>query len=242
MRMKIINRALLTIAFVITCFFLSYLVSSIKDTYYFRKEAASLNDGRPAGAEMIPHPPAEVSELRIKAVSREYFPYSLVGKTEENYSLIQIWYGFFSNGQWKDYPCENYDLVGILDAEGRSGWKAANDHHMVKIGSYVLISIAGSWAENEHCTITDNIGSEVFTPLADYVSYSTDSHQYGLLAENPAQINGTGKQRNNVEVRFRNRYYVILELDSLPDDYEMVITRGKERYSLDKNAILLLLD
>ena len=73
----------------------------------------SLLRSRHENASEIPILPERISDIRIEIRDREYdMPDFKEGF--QNLDIMQITYGFYSDGTWYDYPSENYNLIGIL--------------------------------------------------------------------------------------------------------------------------------
>lgn len=187
---------------------------------------------RPKEATYVPDFSKEVTDIRITVREREAGCYRA-----ELLPLIdlQIYYGYYSNGEWHDIPCENYDLKPIIWNYTKRGWKIADASHVVKIGPFLLLAIVHDRGEKE---VYDNLGTEVLEPFDEYITYNKEHfivdgdhvtyvyenvHGYSFFCENrEAIINGDVEYYFNEN--FYKRSYLILDYDSLPDDY--VLTCG----------------
>lgn len=162
----------------------------------------------------------------------------------QNQELVQITYGFYSQGQWYDFPCEYYDLVSIFnprDVETKEyvikyGADTAYTNHMVKIGPYILISIdiTDDADELENWIITDSLGSEPQLMFSEnYVTRNTDNPYipkdgYALCISKSKGPYSQGEDDYLISNVFHMRYYVILEYAALPEDYVFTLTRRFE--------------
>ena len=204
------------------------------------------------GHNRIPHPPVatavpdfseEITDIRISAATCEKYELDFShSKNFRNLTILQILYGYYSDGEWHDVPAENYDYVGILN--GSSGMGGSSDSHIVKIGPYILVCYeAASMASNFETTITDTIGSKVLEPFSEYYTpYSNyPTSGYGILTVDPNSILNGDKLEFTARNTFGKFYYVILEIESLPEDYEMLITTTYESGS-QKQYMLTMQD
>jgi len=167
----------------------------------------------------VPHPGQTVSDIRITA--------KLVHPKDSQRPCVRIYYGYQENGIWFDYPAESYDLLSIFSRKAESGLFAAGDSHIVKIGDYLLISIANNRSNLEgtpaDCVVYDSLGSEFKKLFTEYFSppYGPNAGQYGFYAERKGLGYSTGI---SVASSFGEHYYVVLKYDSLPKDYVLTCT------------------
>lgn len=192
------------------------------------------NTGSPVTENPIPHPPeatalpdlsGEITDIRIRATSCEDYRLDLeqyTGFTEK--TLLQIRYGYLSEGKWHDIPAENYDLKGIFDSEGAEGFQLPAKDHLVQIGPYLLIChILNTNAPNSECIIEDTCGTTPLEPFSNYVT-AYDENGYGLLTvDRDSVIEGEGL-RFTAHGVFGQYYYLLLPVDELSEDYELRIT------------------
>lgn len=222
--------------------------------------AASLDRSRPENAELLPEFTGEISDIRMTILDREYDAPSFE-EDFQNLSMMQIWYGYCSNGIWYDYPSENYNLVGILEYESNIGWKAALGSHMAKIGPYLLINICVQDHPLKECKISDTLNSQLQEPFAEYNTYhyyydedgqkhsylDDHSHGYGSVAENPNRSVDSEQSAYYMRCEFMRRFYLILDYESIPDDYELNLsitdenTKNENTYTLTADKIKELL-
>ena len=181
----------------------------------------SLAQDRPDSASQLPVLTDAITDVRMTVVPRAYKPMFPFGGENKDRTYLQIYYGYFADGAWTDLPIENYELVGVFNGDDRTGWLASNRDHMVKIGPYLLICVTLPGFPNMECTITDSLGTQYTEPFADY--YTTD---YGFVSE---CILPTKNENDPLVIQsegFWPRYYLILDYESLPNDY--VVTVDKE--------------
>lgn len=187
-----------------------------------------LDESRPENALMLPSFTGNISDVRITVKPRSfYLPDSYPSASHFNSrEFLQIYYGYCLDGVWYDIPCENYELIGIFDNQNCSGFDAAGGSHVVKIGDYLLICVkmGASLNDEAHCQITDTLGSAVTEPFTDYYTVSAffDSDPgYGYFKEAYDSFMGDQEQNYAAQDNFGKYYYVVLDYDKLPGDYEL---------------------
>lgn len=165
-----------------------------------------------------------ITDIRMTVVPREYkVPDDLehlVGGEGVDVQYLQVYYGYCLDGVWHDYPSENYDLIDITHEAGERGWKLSYHDHMVKIGPYLLISIIIPGYPDMTCEVSDSLGSELLNPFMEYVSSG-----YGFVAFDPSGEDSCSSYS------FWPRYYLLLEFDSLPDDYVLTVNTEMSSYT-----------
>lgn len=214
----------------------------------------SLERSRPENAGLYPDFTGEITDIRMTILDREYYAPSFE-EDFQNLSMMQIWYGYYSDGVWYDLPSENYNLIGILGHEDRTGWRAALGSHMVKIGPYLLINICAQIHPVKACIISDTLGSQTLEPFAQYNTYyfyydengkkqyfmDSHDHGYGFIAENPTFAENPEDVAYAKSCEFMRRLYLILDYESISPDYELTvsITGGstQEVYALTGETI-----
>lgn len=217
---------------------------------------ASLDNSRPENARLLPDFSGTITDIRMNILDREYYVPSFE-EDFQNLSMMQIWYGYCSDGTWYDYPSENYDLIGILENEDYTGWRAALGSHMVKIGPYLLISICAQDHPMKECVISDSLGSQPQEPFVQYNTYhyyydengekhsfmDINNHGYGFIAENPTYSSNSEDTAYAKRCEFMQRFYLILDYESIPANYELMVsitggnTDRKEIYTLSADTI-----
>lgn len=202
-------------------------------TYYkpAQSQHDSLNVGRPETATLLPDFTGEITDLRITAVPRNFeVDTNLWGaKYFEDIILLQIYYGYQSDGVWYDIPCENYDLKGIFYDSDYTGFDAGNKCHLVQIGPYVLICyIYDFYQQNYICELYDNLGSEVLQPFTEYYTPfepEEGKQRYGYIKEVRESIISGDELEYEGNGTFRHFSFLILDLDSLLEDYEVYVVK-----------------
>ena len=195
-----------------------------------------LEETRQPEAFVVPEFNGNISDVRFSVVKREIVNSS---KNFKDLSFMQIYYGFCMDGQWHDIPCENYDLRGILNNSGEQGYEAAGGSNIVKIGPYLLVAVSLSAYTNyfdRYNEITDNIGSQVYS-ITEYYTSSNREHfeqggKCGYLKENTLVSNSEGYNYRLANA-FDKWYYVILEYDKIPENYEMKIITHTDKNGVD---------
>ena len=207
----------------------------------------SIHKNRPAEAYLTPDFSGTITDVRITAVERETNATSFMpGEKDSPFygtTCVQIYYGYQKDGEWVDIPCENYDLRAIR--KRYTGYNAANWEHIVRIGPYLLISAAAN-AESGPVSIelTDTLGTEATPMFEEYftrVGHGSQEGSYSYLVEDYQNLD------ENVKVwcDFDLHSYIILEMDSIPEDY--VLTSKQEcgsqilEWTLDYETIMRLL-
>lgn len=206
----------------------------------------------------IPHPPeaiaipdfsGEITDVRIQTVTCESYKLDLSQYTNfKGKTLLQIEYGYQSDGEWFDIPCENYELKGIFENEGTSGKDAVPNSHLVKIGPYLLIChVLYSNAPNSECIISDSLGTTVQKPFMDYFTpfiKTDDQPGYALLTVDRDSIVDGKELSFTAYGVFGKYYYLILKIDEIPDDYELRITdhTWSESYNNNTEHVLSMSD
>ena len=235
------------------------LIGSVYMWLVLTTEPRSLLRSRTEYATMKPDLNGEITDVRITVKPREFTPSSRgsMSAAFEGLKYLQICYGYERNGKWFDIPCENYDLVSIFNSinwENKElrimrGYDAAEFNHMVQIGPYLLISIPlnTSRYKIQDYEVSDSLNSEFFLLFSEYHTSSMDKnlHQrYGYVCE-AIDWNRPRKLENyNVSNSFFAHYYVILELDEIPEDYVLKVRASEDSatYKLTYDDIMYLLD
>lgn len=186
------------------------------------------------GCTDVPEFTGEVQDVRITAVERENARIKYQAQFDDrfDYPLIQIYYGYQIDGVWHDIPSENYSLRGIFFGSRKKGYEAARQSHVVQIGSYYMVCIREFDAQDAgEQGPTDSLGTIPMTPLTDYCGDS-----YGYYRED--KDSKFGKLEYEATFPFEQRYYFLLEADSLPEDYT-IFAGGKNILTLEDIQNLL---
>lgn len=179
----------------------------------------------PPEATDVPDFSGNITEIRIKAASCKDYQLDLSRYTNfKDKTLLQIQYGYLSDGNWHDIPSENYELKGIFDNEGTTGIGAAQKSHLVQIGSYLLVChVLYTNAPNSECIISDTLGTPVQDPFANFVT-AHDEAGYALLVVDSSSIIGGKELRYTAYGLFGQYYYLVIPMAGLSEDYELRIT------------------
>ncbi len=199
-----------------------------------------LNESRPQNATGFPNVNLQISDVRVQVAKRNA---RLEGNGFEDINLMQIYYGYYSDGQWFDYPSENYELVGILDNHTKKGYDAAGGSNIVKIGPYLLIAISLPGFDDypeRYNVVTDTLGSTVSSITAYYtVNDSKNAQKYGYLKENVRKLN-TDSYEFVAYNTFNKWYYTVIKYDDLHEGYEMKIVTHTIKGDDDESETFVL--
>ena len=217
-----------------------------------------LNKYRPAEAALLPDFSTEIQDIRFSVKPREHVPQTTgideIDVKLQNQTYLQIYYGYYSNGKWYDIPCENYELKGIFNIfRDDTGFDAAGDSHIVKIGPYLLVCVrhysmsAPKWAT--FCTIKDTIGSESVRPFDDYYTPADrepGTHGFGYFKEDISSLDSDGHTNYLARDTFDQYYYVVLDYKTLPENYKLTVTYweglGSTSQTLTYDEIMALIE
>lgn len=183
-----------------------------------------LNKSRPIEALEKPNVPDNVTDVRIQVKERDCGDNIPAG-----YTAMQIYYGFYSDGKWHDYPCENYDLKGIYLDRSKFGYDAAGKNHVVKLGNKILIALPSHRIND--IIVSDTLDSEVIV-IDEYFTKTVFTEVSGNVKTDPSMVGGgyaylkenalkLGEDDYDFEIsgRFYKWYYVIIDENDLTDDY-----------------------
>jgi hypothetical protein len=243
--MKRILKYIICILCVILAFILLRKIGIFNSVYDNIMQSVERN--RPAESYLTPDFSGTITDVRITAVERETNATSFMPGDKDSpfyrTTCVQIYYGYQKDGEWVDIPSENYDLRAIR--KRYTGYEAANWEHIVRIGPYLLISAAAN-AESGLVSIelTDTLGTEATPMFEEYftrVGHGPQEGSYSYLVEDYQNLD------ENVKVwcDFDLHSYIILEMDSIPEDY--VLTSKQEcgsqilEWTLDYETIMRLL-
>ena len=171
-----------------------------------------------------PDTTGEISDIRMYVA-----PYVDEDTMSSDTTFLRIYYGYYKNGKWFDYPSEHYELKSIFTPKQYSGYDAAFEDHIVKIGPYLLISISDyTFLNNGELVpveITDTLGSEVQQMFSEYYSSLDNGQPYGYIKEDRPGSNPFFSDPDDFAINlFGQYYYVVLEYDALPNDYALQYT------------------
>lgn len=169
---------------------------------------------RPATATDLPEYDGEVTDVRITSIPRTMEVF------ESGSEYIQILYGYEIDGQWTDIPMENYPFYCLEDGGTQCPFGDTLYSHIVKIDSFVLICITTPYGLQAPY---DSIGTEPLEPFREFAEKENASggNTYGILTEDRTKASSWFKVGYSSMSFSRNRHYFILDLESLPEDYEL---------------------
>lgn len=175
---------------------------------------ASFHSSRSREAYLVPRTDEEIEKIRISIPKRGILlPDTSDSGFEDDAEIYQMYYGYYSNGLWHDYPAENYELRTLHEPDSgfSDGWKALCGHHIVKIGPYVLLAFIDIL---ENTTIEDVLCSEVLILSSD----KTTSETPYLIFENVFN-----RKDEHITMEYRRGAFLLLEYDKLSTDYFVTI-------------------
>ena len=202
-----------------------------------------LNASRPAEATKFPDIKADISDIRVSVIKRDV---QFTGDGFRDIDIMQIYYGYLVDGQWHDFPCENYELCGILSNDYKKGYDAAGNSNIVKIGPYLLIAVALPGLDNyfnRYNEISDTLGSEIHSITEYYTALNSEQNvigaKCGYLKENIRLLNTDDFEFISYNT-FHKWYYTVIEYDSLPTNYEMKIVTHTDKDGVDEVDVSIL--
>ena len=181
---------------------------------------------RPEACLVKPDIPEKVDDIRITFVERDC-GLDTMGAPYSAYTAIQIYYGYCYNGEWYDYPSENYDLCGIFfPNDDNYGFEAAGDDHIVEIGDKILIAITPFLLEYT-AKITDTLDTEVIMK-DEYATVNTveSGKKYAYFKENALRLYkmdyGYG-----IHGGFSRWYFLVLNKDDIDESYSLTYNNNE---------------
>lgn len=204
-----------------------------EDESYYPETQVQIDKSRTEAAYLKPDFTDEVTDIRVTVRKRDVdfakMYEGIVDETEAaNTTVYQIYYGYFSNGEWHDIPAENYDLKS-LNSHKIDGWQALQNKHIVKIGSKVLLAFpvgnGRASTYDPYAVVTDSLDSNVQSITEYYSASSTgnDFQENCLLLEN-ALAYGTDEYGWFI-LQFDKWYYIILDYSDLSDGYSVTLNQ-----------------
>ncbi len=185
---------------------------------------------RPSEGTQTPDFSQDVTDVRITTVDRNigWMPTIIKNEVFRTRVFKQIYYGYYSNNAWCDIPCENYELRALGSTQNR--YDAADGRHVVKIGSYVLLAfpVAVTSDSESYGVVTDSLKSQIIE-LTEYATSGLsmpDSNKkcYGSIREDYRTFGSFGFE-HEITNAFYKWYYIILEYDNIPKNYQVSITQ-----------------
>ncbi|MBO5908726.1 MAG: hypothetical protein J6Q67_02960 [Clostridia bacterium] len=192
-----------------------------------------IDKSRTEEAYLVPDFSYEVTDVRITVKKRDVnYAKMYEGIVDEveaaNTTVYQIYYGYFSNGEWHDIPVENYELKG-LSSPNIDGWQTAQNNHVVKIGSKLLLAFPVGRGKvstySPYAIIKDSLGSEVQS-ITEYYSTSSKIDAFSgslLLLENALALNTA--EYGWFILDFDKWYYIILDYSDFTSEYSITVNQ-----------------
>ena len=135
-------------------------------------------------------------------------------------SFIQILYGYEIDGVWTDIPAENYPFYCLYkDGGTQCSFRHSSRSHIVRIGDYALICIEAPYGAPPPY---DTIGTTPMEPFREFTekNRNIDPNPYFILMEDRTHW-PVWYLEECIRAGLVVRYYLILDLKTLPDDYEL---------------------
>ena len=185
---------------------------------------------RPDECLVKPDIPEKVDDVRITVVERDC-DIGALNEQLEGFTPAQIYYGYYSDNEWHDYPCENYDLIRLFwDHDGKYGYDAAENNHFVDLGSFILFAFPSSSA-TPNIVIEDTLNSEVKVISEYYTTTAVNNNSgltdismsgagYAFLKENALKL-GTREYDFEIVGAFAKWHYIIINKNDLDADYSL---------------------
>lgn len=199
-----------------------FLISTVLIDYSYYGdpfERAFLSMTRTQAGKEFPDFDGNINDIRVTVVDRSAMstPYTLYTSITQGMKYKQIYYGYCSDGVWYDYPCENFELRALskMSIYDDSVAFTAQSNHCVKIGPYLLLAFS-VYDEQLFGFVEDSLGSDVRT-LTEYVTNEPGS------GANCGWIIDAYHNEYDILVKqaFFKWYYIVLEYDEMPEDYEV---------------------
>lgn len=190
--------------------------------------------GRNRNSMKFPTPSDETEDIRITTVDRAVaqIPSTWLFSHFRGRTYKQIYYGYFEDGTWYDFPADNYQLKALLGSD--TGYEAAENSHLAKIGQYVLLAFRVTNRPECFGTVEDSLNSETFELTQFCTSgdmLTSDGECFGTVFDNP---NKTGVLQAEYQITnsFYKWYYLILKQEDLTNDYVATVSTYSEENEL----------
>ncbi len=166
----------------------------------------------------------EITELRVSFPKRdlpmtEYFGSQLYSET----LVCQIFYGYSSDGVWRDFPAQNYALKSLSSsAPASDGAYAILNDHVVRIGPYLLIGIVSNYYNTQSVSVQDSLNSSVLSFEQNETKMKEQELSYLYFEENSDY---TDADFFYYCPSIDHYYYMAVEFDTLPKDYVVSVIK-----------------
>ena len=177
---------------------------------------------RTGTADEIPNCSGNITDIRVTVRERssfcswQAFWAHLIYGTQ----IKQIYYGYCIDGQWYDYPAENYELKAFSSLFDDKVAKTAIASHCVRIGPYLLIAFPTPSDTDILGVMQDSLGSEAFH-LTEYGTSDPSEGANCFRVVDPVK----GKYASDTVNVINNWYYIVVNYDSITEDYEVTMDR-----------------
>ena len=160
---------------------------------------------------------------------------------ESKTTLLRIYYGYCIDGVWTDKPSEHYPLKELFSETPHDSFRASFFSHCVRIGPYLLIALNTDSSEKDgskvFCEPTDSLGSEFVQMFEEYFTpfyRESGTSGYSFFAKEPFQYGASVTSYNFNH--FGLYHYLILEWDSIPEDYRLEYTYEQRGEMITKSV------
>lgn len=190
--------------------------------------------GRNKNSMKSPAPSDEVEDIRITTVDRAVaqIPSMWLFSHFRGRTYKQIYYGYYKDDTWYDFPAENYQLKALLGSD--TGYEAAENSHLAKIGPYVLLAFRVTNRPECFATVEDSLNSETFE-LTQYCTsgdmLASDGECFGTVFDNS---NKTGILQAEYQITnsFYKWYYLVLKQEDITENYIATVSLYSEEGEL----------
>ena len=201
---------------------------------YWETVNAILDASRPAEAYQFPDLSGEITDVRVTVREREI---DLSFRGLEGHKAYDIFYGYYSNGQWYDYPCTNFelkelqdtDIWGPYDDSAYNSYDVCYDAHIVEIGPYYLIAlpihVSLSNMRLYDVSVQDTLNSKSLI-ITEYYTPTNDSNDW---TQNLVFFENMSAYRTE-DYRFRlNTFppicFMFVEKEAVTEEYSLTLDR-----------------
>lgn len=139
-----------------------------------------------------------------------------IDSTEPKVPCIQFLYGYKVDDIWIDIPAENYPLFYL--EEGSKVIAFGCPSHITKVGNHALICIVDPYKDT---VPHDTLGTVPLTPIDELFDDEPTTIEYGLILDDRERILKWNEPAYSVVYGDLDRYYFLLNLDELPENYEL---------------------
>ena len=195
---------------------------------YWEMVNGILDASRPAEAYQFPTPSGEITDVRVTVRERDL---DLSFRGLEGHKAYEIYYGYYSNGKWYDYPSTNYELRDLVDTDvlgpytdsDYDSYDVCDRDHIVEIGPYYLIALPTYPLFNSmkfyDISIQDTLNSEIIMFTEYFIPAKSDYElTKNLLFFENMRAYGTEDYLFHLE-DFVPMSFVIVEKEAMTEEY-----------------------